>query len=409
MPIRNVPIWLDRYPKSRRPSYPRFRGDLDTEVVIVGGGLTGCVTAWSFAVAGVKTVLLEADSIGRGATTESAGLIREDFDASFRENAAAHGLRAARTMWQTMRRASLDFPAAIRRLGIRCDLAPADCLTFARAYSENPRLLQREYQSRREAGLDHIWLKSAAVSRQAGIDSGGAIRTHGFALDPYRACVGFAAAATSRGAQLHEDSPVRRIRAGRKQVVVSTAAGTIRASAVVVATSPGLADLRALRRHLKAIDAYAVVTEPLPAAVRRQVGSRSSALRDIDIPHHLLRWLKDDRVFFSGADQPVVADRARSKALVQRTGQLMYELSVLYPAISGLQPEWAWSSTHYETVDRLPFIGLHRNFPRHLFAMGAAQHGAGFAWLAARILLRQYQGEPSKGDDLFGFSRVLGK
>jgi glycine/D-amino acid oxidase-like deaminating enzyme len=308
-----------------------------------------------------------------------------------------------------MRRASLDFPAAIRRLGIRCDLAPADCLTFARAYSENPRLLQREYQSRREAGLDHIWLKSAAVSRQAGIDSGGAIRTHGFALDPYRACVGFAAAATSRGAQLHEDSPVRRIRAGRKQVVVSTAAGTIRASAVVVATSPGLADLRALRRHLKAIDAYAVVTEPLPAAVRRQVGSRSSALRDIDIPHHLLRWLKDDRVFFSGADQPVVADRARSKALVQRTGQLMYELSVLYPAISGLQPEWAWSSTHYETVDRLPFIGLHRNFPRHLFAMGAAQHGAGFAWLAARILLRQYQGEPSKGDDLFGFSRVLGK
>jgi glycine/D-amino acid oxidase-like deaminating enzyme len=410
MPIRNVPLWLDRFPKSRRPSYPRFRGDLDTDVVIVGGGLTGCVSAWSFASAGVKTVLLEADSIGRGSTTESAGLIREDFDASFRDNASSHGLRAARTMWQMMRRASLDLPAAIRRLGIRCDLGPADCLTFARPYSENPRLLQREYQSRREAGLDHIWLKPAAVSRQAGIDSGGAIRTHGFAIDPYRACVGFAAAATTRGALLHEESPVRRIRAGRKQVLVSTAAGTIRASAVLVATSSAaLADLRALRRHLKAIDTYAVVTEPLPAAVRRQVGGRSSALRDIDVPPHLLRWLKDDRALFAGADQPAVGDRLQPKALVQRTGQLMYELSVLYPAISGLQPEWAWSSTHYETVDRLPFIGLHRNFPRHLFAMGAAQHGAAFAWLAARILLRQYQAEASKGDDLFGFSRVLGK
>jgi hypothetical protein len=41
--------------------------------------------------------------------------------------------------------------------------------------------------------------------------------------------------------------------------------------------------------------------------------------------------------------------------------------------------------------------------------MGAAQHGAGFAWLAARILLRQYQGDPARGDDLFGFARVLGK
>jgi len=409
MPIRNVPLWLDRYPKSRRPSYPRFRGDLETDVVIVGGGLTGCVCAWTFAGAGVKTILLEADAIGRSGTAESAGLVREDFDASFRESTIAHGLRASRTMWQAMRRSSLDFSAAIRRLGIRCDLAPTDCLTIARVYSESARLLQREYQSRHEAGLDHIRLKPAAVSRQAGIESGGAIRTHGFSFDPYRACVGFAAAADSRGALLHEDSPVRRIRAARKQVVVTTATGTIRASAVLLATSAALADLRPLRRHLKAIDSYAVVTEPLPASVRRQVGSRSSALRDTNAPAHLLRWLKDDRAFFAGADQPVVGDRLRAKALVQRTGQLMYELSVLYPAISGLQPEWAWSSTHYETVDRLPFIGLHRNFPRHLFAMGAAQHGAGFAWLAARILLRQYQGNPARGDDLFGFSRVLGK
>jgi len=145
----------------------------------------------------------------------------------------------------------------------------------------------------------------------------------------------------------------------------------------------------------------------LPAAVRRQAGSRSSVLRDADAPPHLLRWLKDDRALFTGGDQPAVGERVRSKVLVQRTGQLMYELSVLYPPISGLQPEWAWASTHYETVDRLPFIGLHRNFPRHLFAMGAGQHGAGVAWLAARILLRQFQKEPAKGDDLFGFSRVL--
>jgi glycine/D-amino acid oxidase-like deaminating enzyme len=407
MPIRNVPLWLDRYPKSRRPSYSRFRGELETDVVIVGGGLTGCACAWAFAGAGVKTILLEADSIGRGGTAESAGLIREDFDASFRENALAHGLRASRTMWQMMRRASLDFSAAIRRLGVRCDLASSDYLTITRAYSGGARLLQREHQSRREAGLEHSWLKPAAVNREAAVESGGAIRTHGFTFDPYRACVGFAAAASTRGAVLHEDSPVRRIRAGRKQVVVTTATGTIRAAAVVVATSAALSDLRALRRHLKAFDNYAVVTEPLPAAVRRQAGSRSSVLRDADAPPHLLRWLKDDRALFTGGDQPAVGERVRSKVLVQRTGQLMYELSVLYPPISGLQPEWAWASTHYETVDRLPFIGLHRNFPRHLFAMGAGQHGAGVAWLAARILLRQFQKEPAKGDDLFGFSRVL--
>ena len=108
-------------------------------------------------------------------------------------------------------------------------------------------------------------------------------------------------------------------------------------------TSDPLTDLRALRRHLKASDTYAVVTAPLPAAVRREVGSRIERTHGLQSPPHTLRWLKDDRAVFSGADQPVVSDRARDKALVQRAGQLMYELSVLYPAISGLPAEWAWS------------------------------------------------------------------
>ena len=175
----------------------------------------------------------------------------------------------------------------------------------------------------------------------------------------------------------------------------------------MIATAAPLQDLRALRRHLDPRHGYAVVTEPLPAAVRRQVGRRAAALQDTAGPPHVVRWLKDERVLFAGADQGEVPARLREKTLVQRTGQLMYELSTLYPAISGLQPEWSWDVIHYETVDRLPFVGLHRNFPRHLFAMGGLGDGAAFAWLAARILLRQFQGEPAKGDDRFGFTRVL--
>src|SRR5262245_46155183 len=142
--IRRAPLWLDRFPKSRRPSYPRFHGQLETDVVVVGGGLTGSACAWSFAAAGVKTVLLEADRLGTGATAGSLGLIREDFDASFQDTASAHGLRAARILWQGLRRASLDFAAAIRRLEIRCDLAPQDLLRVARRDSESIKRLKRE-------------------------------------------------------------------------------------------------------------------------------------------------------------------------------------------------------------------------------------------------------------------------
>lgn len=405
--MRSVPFFLDSFPRTRRPDYPRHRGDIQTSVVIVGGGLTGCACAAAFAAARIKVVLLEAERIGGGATAGSAGLLRQDLDASFHAGASAHGVRTARHVWQSFRRASLDFAAALRRLGIRADLTPQDVLSFTRDGSESARQLQREYKARRDAGLESSWLTGRAVALDAGIMANGGIRTKGEVLDPYRACIGLAAAAVSQRAQIHERTTARRVRAGRKSVEIRTDGGVITADAVIMATGGLLDDVRALRRHFAPTQSYAVVTESLPAAVRREVGKRTAALRDSASPPHVLRWLKDDRVLFSGADQQPVAPRLRDKTVVQRANQLMYELTTLYPAISGLQPEWGWDFLHYGSPDGLPVVGPHRNFPRHLFALGHGRHGAGMAWLAARVLLREFQGAPAKGDELFGFVRVL--
>ena len=76
----------------------------------------------------------------------------------------------------------------------------------------------------------------------------------------------------------------------------------------------------------------------------------------------------------------------------------MYELSLIYPAIPGTAPEWGWSFRFDDTVGRPARTSApHRNFPRHLFALGLGRHGAGASWLAARILLRQVRGEPGQG------------
>ncbi len=405
--MRPVPYFFDAFPRSRRPDYPRQRGEIRTRVAIVGGGLTGCACAASFAAAGIGVVLLEADRVGAGATAASAGLLRQDLDASFQEAAAAHGLRTARHVWQGFRRASLDFAAALRRFGVRADLTPQDMLWFTRGDAEAARRLQREYQARRDAGVDATWLNARAVGAEAGLPAAGGIRTRGEALDPYRACVGLAAAAAARGAHIHEHSAVRRIRAGRKSVALATERGSITAETVVIATGGLPDDLRALRRHFAPSLSYAAVTEPMPAAVRRETGKRTAALRDTATPPHVLRWLKDDRVLFCGGARAVLADRARAKLLVPEVHELMYELTTLYPAISGLQPDWGWDFVQYGSPDNLPVIGTHRNFPRHLFALGHGRHGAGVAWLAARVLLRAFLGEAAKGDDLYGFARVL--
>ena len=90
---------------------------------------------------------------------------------------------------------------------------------------------------------------------------------------------------------------------------------------------------------------------------------------------------------------------------MQRTGQLMYELSTLYPSISGLQPDYAWHGEVVATPDGLPLIGPHRHFPHHLFALGGGGNGVATSFLAARVLLRGHRDKPAAGDELFGFGR----
>jgi len=109
-----VPYWLDRFPKARQPSYPRHRGALDVQVAILGGGLTGCSAAYAFAAAGIRVALIEGNRIGQGGSASCPGLLRLEPAVPFDALKAQHGLRAARHLWQSFRRAGLDMAATIR-------------------------------------------------------------------------------------------------------------------------------------------------------------------------------------------------------------------------------------------------------------------------------------------------------
>ena len=91
-----VSYWLDRFPKSRQPVYPRHRGELSTQVAILGGRLTGCAIAYVFAAAGAPRpsnssmqstrggIVMQLLRCWRGVTTRAA-------DRAFRANLAPNG------------------------------------------------------------------------------------------------------------------------------------------------------------------------------------------------------------------------------------------------------------------------------------------------------------------------------
>lgn len=397
--------WLDQFPKSRIPSHPKYRGDAKADVVVVGGGLTGCTTAYALAAAGFKTVLLSGAELGRGTTAYASGWIADEPAVPFYEVEKAVGLRSARRAWQAWRRAALDFAALLRRLGVKCSLEPHGSLTIAAVVEQTSRLT-KDHKARKGAGLDVSLANARAIKAETALDAVSGLRSReGFTLDPYRACLGLAAAAAERGAQLFERSPVRRITFTRKDARVYTAAGSIHTRKIVIATGLPSGLFQSLARHFWFHASYLVLTESIPAKVRNQLGNRRVVVRDSAAPPHVIRWVGDDRLLVEGADSAVVPPRLRDKMVVQRTGQLMYELSTLYPDVSGTMPEYGWTADYARTEDGLPYIGVHRNFPHHLFAFGNSSHSVTAAYLASRILLRQCSGEMDPADAAFGFHR----
>ena len=123
-------LWQDRPAPAKPPTFPTLRDAHETEVVVIGGGLSGCLIACQFSRAGIRTTVIDADRVGATAALD-AGWIVESPGVPFREVQQEHGLRDARRAFEASRRAALDVAAFLRRLEIRCDLAPRQSLTLA--------------------------------------------------------------------------------------------------------------------------------------------------------------------------------------------------------------------------------------------------------------------------------------
>ena len=401
-----VSPWLDAVPVKKRPEYPSFRGDITHPVVIVGGGMSGAMTAYACAAAGLKVMLLEADRIGAGGTGYATGLLSGESSESFRDVEARHGRRVARALFNSLEAAPRELAAAVKRLGIKAGVEVGPSLRLIPP-TQPDKMVRKEAALRESADLTASWLLPGAVARQTAAESAGGMRLPdgGFA-DPFKLALGFLNAAIKRGAEVYERSRVRKITFTRKTATAFLDGGSITTTNLVICIGEPTGLFKPLKRHLRHEHRYAVMTEPLPAAVRKEIGQRGLLLRDTEAPPHHLWFTADHRAVFAGGDQKRQPDRLRDRTLVQRANELMYELTKLYPAISGTMPAYGWDVPLAHAVDGALYAGSHRNFPFHLFAFGTL-HDPARAYLASRIIMRNIVGKPEKDDTHFSFARNL--
>jgi glycine/D-amino acid oxidase-like deaminating enzyme len=402
----STPLWLDRTPQRDGPRYPRLDRDLQADVAIVGGGITGAAVAWMFARSGVRVVLLERARVGRGSTAASTALLMQEPDRDFAELAGRYGTPDARRIWRLSRASTRAFIQAIESLRIRCHLEKRDSIYYAVGRPAGARL-RDEFRRRRRAGIPCRWLDAGALYRHTGITGAGAIRTGGNAqVDPYLACTGLLRAASRRGARIFERSPVDRIDTDAGEATLMANGHGIRCNRVIVATGYATPAFKPLAASFRMLQTYVIATEPVPARTRREIGLEDLMLWDTARPYHYARWTPDRRLLLGGGDRPRVAERQRAKALRAGSDHVWNYFERRYPALARVDVDFAWEGLFATTPDGLPYVGPHPKYPKHLFALGYGGNGMTFGFLAARLLLGWFRGRPSKDHALFAFDRT---
>jgi glycine/D-amino acid oxidase-like deaminating enzyme len=396
--------WLDRTDR-RGPTSSPLRGAHETDVVIVGGGVTGCACAYLLARRGVQTILLEAKRIGHGSTAASTALLMQEPDVDLVALAERYGHAAATRVWKTSRRAVRDLVNTVARLAPGAATPRVPSVYFSRDPSE-VRSLLRELAARHRAGIGGRWLSPAALKRATGIEGVGAILTQGNAqVDPLRSCLAFARAADAAGARLCTHSRVRRIKPTATGVQIELGRGRVRANRVIIATGYATPEFKPLAGRFRMVTTYVIATPRLPNATRARLGLGEVMLWDTERPYHYARWTPDHRLLFGGRDRPAKPGAASRRTLTRGAADLVADLTSLYPALDDVQPEYAWEGLFAATPDGLPYIGAHRRYPRHLFALGYGGNGMSFGFLAAQMLTRAIASASKPDDTLFGFGR----
>jgi glycine/D-amino acid oxidase-like deaminating enzyme len=395
--------WLDAA-RGRAPRLKPLRGRHEADVAIVGGGLTGCATALLFARAGARVILVESKRIGHGSTAASTALLMQEPDVDLTDLARRYGAATAGRIWACSRGAVASLRRTLASLGVR-SLHGLPSLYYA-AEAADARALRKEATLRHRRGLPGRWLDRARVPGVAGFGAAGAILTPGNAqVDPFEACAALARGARAAGALLYERSPVTRVVRTGNGVTVRLASGEINAEWAIVATGYATPEFKPLAGRFRMVNTYVIATPRLSAATRRALGLGDVMVWDTARPYHYLRWTPDHRLLFGGLDRPRLPRAIRPAALRAKGEQLTSDLIELYPALEGLEPEFAWEGLFATTPDGLPYVGPHRRYPRHLFALGYGGNGMTFGYLAAQALVRFAQGRPNPDDELFRFDR----
>ncbi|HEX6907310.1 MAG TPA: FAD-binding oxidoreductase [Terriglobales bacterium] len=357
------------------------------DVAVIGSGFSGLSAARTLARRGAQVAVLEAESLGWGASSRNGGMVLTGMKLGVGKLVARYGLETTRQMY-TASLASIDcVEQIVREEQIACDFARCGHLEVAckaahfDAFRRSAEVIARDFNHH----LRVVPRSELPSEIGSSIYQGGLVDEVSAGLNPARYVAGLGHAARKAGARLFDRARVTSIepasRNGSGGFQLTTARGRLWARDVFVGTSGYTgAATPGLQRRLIPIGSFIIATEPLPDALARELSPRNRMIFDSKNYLYYYRLTPDNRMLFGGraAFFPETGSTIRRSAEILRRGMVG-----AYPQLRDAKVEYAWGGTLDFAFDIMPHAG---KMDGMYYAVGYAGHGVAMAtYLGSKV------------------------
>ncbi len=387
----------------------QLQGILDTEVAIIGAGITGTTTALWLARAGIKVRVLEARIIAAGASGRNGGFISDGTTTSYATTIQRYGHEKARRLWAfTVRNHEYAerFIKELEQSGWPCAYRRNGSLKLAAIESELEQIIKSASLLNQDGWAAQVVQRNDLPSRLRDAYFGGAFYPVNGELNPARFVRGLAWLAQQAGAVFHEESLVIGIAVDEDGVVLKTAGGIVQARQLVLATNAWLPGIGALfgtnwlSSSIIPIRGQVIATEPVNELLFPCPCSANEG-------YQYWRQLADGRLVVGGwrnssfESESQTYDETPNEGVQRHLDAFVHETLNL-PHI-GIASRWAGIMGF--TADSLPLIGRVPDVPNCYIAGGYTGHGNAFAIHAALLISDLVQGKMRPDMELFDPAR----
>lgn len=395
----NEPFWLVK--NGLLHTYPSLQENISCEVLVLGSGITGALMAHAMIKEGYDTVLIDKREIANGSSSATTSMLQYEIDVPLYKLSEMIGAQGAIASYKACRDAIYTLKDLVAEIDSPCGFERKDSLYFTSKGKELS-WLKKEFEARKMAGFEVLWLEKKEIKERYGIlAEGGILSEDGGSVDAFCLAHDLLHYNAKKGLRVFDKTAMKKLKYEKDRVLVELESGRQISTGKVIHCTGYESQAMLPEKIVSLKSTYAMVSEK-DNTLSPEL--ENTLFWNTDTPYLYMRTTADGRLLVGGEDENFKNPKLRD-ALIGRKRDRLIKVLKRYLPDHQFVDDFCWCGTFGETKDGLPYIGVHPKFPNSYFVLGFGGNGITFSVAGMDIIPEMMKGRPGLLSHYFRFGR----